>query len=107
MIGFFKIPPLGDYFPENQGQFYPSFLFSRESVIGNGKISFLSIIYKFTSLRANFINVLRAAFTLADPSARKTVKLSVFFVLLGSTCAKSCLYNVDEIDIKCYCRSQT
>ncbi len=33
----------------------------------------------------NFINVLRAAFTRADPeSAKKTVKLSVFFALSGS-----------------------
>jgi len=32
----------------------------------------------------NFTNVLRAAFTLTDPkSAKKTVKLSSFFALLG------------------------
>jgi len=38
----------------------------------------------------NFINVLRAAFALADPeSAKKTVKLSVFFALSGSALAKA------------------
>jgi hypothetical protein len=38
----------------------------------------------------NFINVLREAFMLTDPeSARKTVKLSVFFVLLESERAKA------------------
>jgi len=38
----------------------------------------------------DFTNILRAAFASADPkSAKKTVKLSVFFVLLGSACAKA------------------
>jgi len=38
----------------------------------------------------NFISILQAAFTCADPeSAKKTVKLSVFFALLGSTHAKA------------------
>jgi len=38
----------------------------------------------------NFTNVLRAAFALADPkSAKGTVKLSVFFVLLGSARVKA------------------
>jgi hypothetical protein len=38
----------------------------------------------------NFINVLRAAFICADPKRTKnTVKLSVFFVLLGSSCEKA------------------
>jgi hypothetical protein len=38
----------------------------------------------------NFINLLQAAFTHADPkSAKKTVKLSVFFTLLGSASAKA------------------
>ena len=38
----------------------------------------------------NFINVLRAAFTPADPkSAKKTVKLSSFFPLLGSAGVKA------------------
>ena len=38
----------------------------------------------------NFTNVLRAAFTRANPkSAKKTVKLSSFFALLGSTSAKA------------------
>jgi len=37
----------------------------------------------------NFINILRTAFTLADPkSVKKTVKLSIFFTLLGSTSVK-------------------
>jgi len=38
----------------------------------------------------NFINVLQAAFTSADPkSAKKTVKLSVFFALSGSARVKA------------------
>jgi len=38
----------------------------------------------------NFINVLRAAFTQPDPkSAKNTIKLSVFFALLGSACIKT------------------
>ncbi len=38
----------------------------------------------------NFINVLREIFTLEDAeSARKTVKLSVFFVLYGSVRTKA------------------
>ncbi len=40
----------------------------------------------------NFINVLRTAFTLADPkSVKKTVKLSIFFTLLGSASVKAVL----------------
>jgi len=38
----------------------------------------------------NFVNVLRAAFRRADSkSAKKTVKLSVFFALLGSAFEKA------------------
>jgi len=38
----------------------------------------------------NFINVLQAAFTPANPeSAKRKVKLSVFFPLLGSASAKA------------------
>jgi len=38
----------------------------------------------------NFINILWATFTPADPkSAKKTVKLSIFFALLGSALAKA------------------
>jgi len=38
----------------------------------------------------NFINFLRAAFMHADPeSAKKTVKLSIFFAPLGSLSAKA------------------
>ncbi len=38
----------------------------------------------------NFINILRAAFTRADPeSAKKTVKLLVCFTLLGSALVKA------------------
>jgi len=47
----------------------------------------------------NFTNVLRAAFTLKDPkSAKKTVKLSSFFALLGSALVKAARKHVDEID---------
>ena len=38
----------------------------------------------------NFINVLRAAFAHTDPeSAKNTVKLSIFFVLMGSAIVKT------------------
>ncbi len=38
----------------------------------------------------NFINVLLTAFTLPDPkSVKKTVKLSIFFTLWGSTSVKA------------------
>ena len=38
----------------------------------------------------NFTNVIRAAFTRADPkSAKKLLKLTVFFVLLGSARVKA------------------
>jgi len=38
----------------------------------------------------NFINVLHTAFTLTDPkSVKKTLKLSIFFMLLGSTSVKA------------------
>jgi len=38
----------------------------------------------------NFINVLQAAFACADPkSVKKTVKLSIFFALLGSAREKA------------------
>jgi len=38
----------------------------------------------------NFINVLRAAFALADPkSTKKTDNLTDFFALLGSACVKA------------------
>ena len=41
-------------------------------------------------LGVNFTNILRAAFALVDPkSAKKTVKLSSFFALLGSTSVKA------------------
>jgi len=38
----------------------------------------------------NFINVLRAAFTCADPESVKILyNFTVFFMLLGLTCAKA------------------
>ncbi len=44
-----------------------------------------------------FTNVLHAAFMLVDPkSVKNTVKLSIFFTLLGSTSVKA----VDEIDTR-------
>jgi len=45
---------------------------------------------KLTPAGVNFINVLRAAFTLADPkSAKKTVKSSSFLALSGSASVKA------------------
>ena len=52
-------------------------------------ISFSSIFLLLLP-SVNFINVLRAAFTHADPeSAKKTVKSSSFFALLGSARVKA------------------
>ena len=46
--------------------------------------------YPFPSPCVNFINVLRAAFTCADPkSAKKTVKSSSFLALSGSASVKA------------------
>ncbi len=42
------------------------------------------------TLRLNFINILRTAFTLADhKNVKKTVKWSIFFTLLGSASVKA------------------
>ncbi len=47
----------------------------------------------------NIINVLRTAFTPADPkNIKKTVKLSIFFTHLGSTSVKTARKTVGEID---------
>ena len=49
----------------------------------------------------NFTNVLRAAFRLEDPkSTKKTVKLSSFFALLGSSCVKAARKHIGEIDCR-------
>ncbi len=57
---------------------------------GGGERNIL-LLHLFMTLECvNFIKVLQAAFTHADPkSTNKTVKLSVFFALLGSVCAKA------------------
>ena len=48
----------------------------------------------------NFTNVLRAAFALVDPkSAKKTVKLSSFFVLLGSARAKAACRTLVKLNL--------
>ena len=47
----------------------------------------------------NFTNILRAAFTLADPkSAKRQVMLRSFFALLGSASIKAAHKHDDEID---------
>ncbi len=52
-------------------------------------LQFLGLVLLLTP-GVNFINVLRAALTRADPeSAKNTVKLSVFFPLLGSASVKA------------------
>ena len=49
----------------------------------------VQMLMKLT-LGVNFSNILRAAFTYANPrSAKKTVNLTIFFVLLGSMCVKA------------------
>jgi len=46
--------------------------------------------YFQTRIGLNFINILRTAFTIADPkSVKKTVKLLIFFSLSGSTSVKA------------------
>jgi len=54
--------------------------------------SFTDTLARGTTSGVNFIDVLHIAFTIADPkSAKKTVKLSVFFELSGSVWAKAAL----------------
>jgi len=56
-----------------------------------------------SSTGVNFTNILRAAFTHADPeSAKNTVKLSVFFCTFGIWAGKSCSLNVGKIDFRTY-----
>jgi len=51
---------------------------------------FIDLDFKKCRPGVDFINVQRAVFTQADPEiAKKTVKLSVFFALLGSAQAKA------------------
>jgi len=53
------------------------------------------------TLGVNFTNILRPAFTGADPkSVKKRVKLSIFFYAFGIFKRKSCTKNVDEIDTR-------
>jgi len=50
----------------------------------------------------NFINVLFTAFTLPDPkSVKKTVKLSIFFTLLGSTSVKAVRRTLMKLSPEC------
>jgi hypothetical protein len=47
-------------------------------------------MHKSVTLVVYFINILRTAFTCADPkSVEKTVKLSIFFTLSGSSSIKA------------------
>jgi len=47
-------------------------------------------LHSLSTPRVNFVNVLRAAFACTDPeNAKKTVKLSVLFALLGSAGLKA------------------
>ncbi len=56
----------------------------------DGQVISIFTLAESMSERLNFINVLCKAFTLADPkSVKKTVKLSIIFTLLGSTCIKA------------------
>ncbi len=53
----------------------------------------------------NFINVLRSAFALVDPKiVKKTVKLSIFFTLLGSTSVKAARKTLVKLtpDVSCW-----
>ena len=57
---------------------------------------------KVAAAGVNFTNILRAAFTHADPkSAKKTVKSSIFFVLSGSKRVKAAHKHIDEINPCC------
>jgi len=55
----------------------------------DGQMNIALLRTNFFPPRVNCINILQAAFTRADPkSAKKTVKPSSFFVLLGSAWVK-------------------
>jgi len=65
---------------------------------------FWKCFYSWLNPRGNFNNILRAAFTCADPkSIRNTVKLSVFFALLGSACAKAASRMLMKLNPMCQC----
>jgi len=67
----------------------------------------MSVIYERTLtpvLKLNFINVLRTAFTLADPkSVKKTVKLSIFFTHSGSTSVKAVHKTFMKLTVTRFC----
>ena len=64
------------------------YVHSFEAFKGSSSVS--RFTFNFLAHGVNFTNVLRAAFTRADPkSAKKTVKLSSFFALLGSASVKA------------------
>jgi len=64
--------------------------FWRFLILGDTPKKILGKLVRLGTTGVNFINVLQAAFVLADPkSAKETVKLSVFFALLGSALAKA------------------
>ncbi len=51
---------------------------------------YVSVFFEVNRPGLNFINVLCTAFTPADPkSIKDTNDLTVFFMLLGSTCTKA------------------
>ena len=53
----------------------------------------------FISEKVNFTNILRAAFTHADPKiAKKDIQLKQLFLLSGSACVKAARKHVDKID---------
>jgi len=68
----------------------------------NGPLSSRSDQVQKCPSGVNFINVLRTAFTCVEPkSVKKTVKLSVFFLLLGATGVKAIRKYVGEIEPRC------
>jgi len=66
-----------------------------------GKVpEYLFLLVERQRPRANFINLLRAAFACTDlKNAKKTVKLSVFFALLGSAHTKAACRTLMELTL--------
>jgi len=71
----------------------------------NQLVQKLLIHRKLTKLTPglNLFNVLRTAFTCANPrSVKKTVKLSIFFILLGSTSVKAARKTLVKLTPDCH-----
>jgi len=68
------------------------------TLLGSASVKVVHIMLMKSTPGVDLTSILREAFMCADPkSAKNTVKLSVFFALLGSECLKAAGKNVGEI----------